>query len=534
MKNKVFALVFVSLLLPGHAGATLTSENYVVQGSSVATDGVTLNASSTSYQTAQEPGDLYRLPVQNTSNQSAAQTGTKVPYENSILYKNDIITICHTDNGKGYIALTATLEKSIGVIELHGHTGHNEDIIPPFRYDTGNGVLQYLGNNWNSETQKIFARNCTSFLETTLLPNDASTPAASISGNDANTNQPFKFPESFIPKIFKRETVFPPASNTPASFAPLAPATTMYRVLIAASIFFGLLSGITLALVQLAQAPFSTLTIGRLFSQGWNNLLVLLAFKKKHKPWGTIYDSVTKAPVDPAYVELFDSHGTKQAEAITDLDGRYGFLVQEGSYTMQVRKTNYLFPSRLQTLTGDDVIYSQLYYGGPFTVSGTITHDVPMDPVNFDWNQYEKLRTKQTKYFNLIDPIVVNFLDLVFFLGIIFMVWQFLYSPNFYTSTLLACYAILLAHRFIAVKPMLYGTISEDGKPLQFALVKILIAGQTLQTKVTDAHGRYLLIVPPANYFLSVEKRVNETTYLPVFNREINARKGIINARIKL
>lgn len=536
MNSKVFALVFVSLLLPGLADATLTSENFVVQGSSVATDGNTLNATSANYQSTQEPGDLYRLPAQSISTPSGAQTGTKVPYENSILGKNDVITICHAEGGQKYVAITSvrlstTVEKPNGGIELGGHASHSEDVIPPFRYDIGSGVQQYQGNNWNQETQKLFANNCTSFLEATVPPNDVPAPAASLSGSDTHTDPPFKFLESLIPKIFKKESISPFASDTPVS---LAPATKTYRVLVAVSTFFGLFSGISLALVQLAQAPFSVLTVGRVFSQGWNNLLALLTFKKRRHPWGTVYDSATKAPVDPAYVEIFDLSGTKAAEAITDLDGRYGFVVPDGTYTLQVRKTNYSFPARISNLTGQDVIYNNLYFGGPFSTSGAVAHDVPMDPLHFDWNQHEKLRTKQTRFFHTLDPLIMRFLDLVFFGGVVFMLWQYLHTPNIYTTVLLACYGILLISRFMSKKPLLYGSVTSEGSSLAYALVRVMIGEQVLLTKITDAYGRYVAIVPSETYTVRVEKRISEGQYQKIFESKIKAKHGVINSRIKV
>jgi hypothetical protein len=56
----------------------------------------------------------------------------------------------------------------------------------------------------------------------------------------------------------------------------------------------------------------------------------LFGLKKKAPPWGVVYDSVTKRPLDPAYVVLKNLQGKQIASAITDLDGRYGFLVEPG------------------------------------------------------------------------------------------------------------------------------------------------------------------------------------------------------------
>ena len=56
-----------------------------------------------------------------------------------------------------------------------------------------------------------------------------------------------------------------------------------------------------------------------------------------------MYDSVTKQPLDPAYVVLKDASGNELSASITDLDGRYGFLLNPGSYTIVANKNTLLF-----------------------------------------------------------------------------------------------------------------------------------------------------------------------------------------------
>ena len=92
--------------------------------------------------------------------------------------------------------------------------------------------------------------------------------------------------------------------------------------------------------------PFSFYDIGLIFARLWSILLIAFGLKKRNPPWGTVYDSETKQPLDPVYVVLSDTSGNEIASAITDLDGRYGFAVPAGTYVLSVRKTNYDFPSK--------------------------------------------------------------------------------------------------------------------------------------------------------------------------------------------
>lgn len=294
----------------------------------------------------------------------------------------------------------------------------------------------------------------------------------------------------------------------------------------------GLSSGLALATILLSQLPFSLTHLRRITTTAAHNLFGLITFKKKRQPWGTVYDSVTKAPVDPAYVELFDTEGNKQAEAITDLDGRYGFLVPEGSYVMNVRKTNYLFPSKIQKLGKQDIIYSNLYQGGTFTTSSTVAHDIPMDPEVFDWNQAEKLRTKQTKFFSKLDPVIVQLLDLFFFLGVIAVIVQAIATTNTYTIVIAVLYLVLLAARLYGGKPMLYGTVTKNGDPLQFALIRVYREGREVASKVTDAYGRYVAILEPGTYEVTVEERIDEENYRSILKRTVKTKNGTLNRRL--
>jgi hypothetical protein len=296
----------------------------------------------------------------------------------------------------------------------------------------------------------------------------------------------------------------------------------------------GLLAGFIPALFSLLNVPFAVTNIGRLLLEARRFLFGPLTFWKKFHPWGTVYDSVTKAPVDPAYVELFDTEGIQKAEAITDLDGRYGFLVPEGNYTLTVRKVNYTFPATHRSLTGNDVLYTNLYYGGPLAVSATVAADVPMDPVGFDWNQYEKMRTKQTSFIHRIDPYVAYLLDAFFYVGIIIAVWQLVVVHDIFSTIIFISYVVLGIVRFYRGKPPLYGLIEKNGAPLSFGLVKVYRENYEFMTKVTDAYGRYIAIVPKGNYRISVEERVAADVYEQVYQTQVNAKKGYINKQIRL
>ncbi|MEZ4211201.1 MAG: carboxypeptidase-like regulatory domain-containing protein [Candidatus Paceibacterota bacterium] len=100
----------------------------------------------------------------------------------------------------------------------------------------------------------------------------------------------------------------------------------------------------------------------------WNIIPTLLGFRRRKRPWGTVFDSVTKQPLDPVYVMLKDSFGKEISTSITDLDGRYGFQVPAGQYSIFANKANYTFPSVKLVGKTEDELYHDLYFGETLSV----------------------------------------------------------------------------------------------------------------------------------------------------------------------
>ena len=98
----------------------------------------------------------------------------------------------------------------------------------------------------------------------------------------------------------------------------------------------GVITGLSLP-ITVAATSFSDvwLIIIRMFGF----FLEAFGLRKKNRSWGTVYDSITKRPLDPVYVALIDIGTGKQvASAITDIDGRYGFLVLPASIASRQRR----------------------------------------------------------------------------------------------------------------------------------------------------------------------------------------------------
>jgi len=297
-------------------------------------------------------------------------------------------------------------------------------------------------------------------------------------------------------------------------------------------------AGATVATVEVVSAIFfSPLEIFLIILRLSGIFLTAVGIRKRVKPWGVVYDSVTKQPLDPAYVTLKDSKGKDIASAITDLDGRYGFLVSPGVYQLSASKTNYDFPSQKLAGRVRDEFYNDLYFGGSVEVKEgreAIIKNIPMDPLKFDWNEFAKKDKKLMKFYSRFDMVLRKIIDLFFVVGFFVAIVAYFAAPYPYNLIILIVYLALLGLRFTNIRPRSYGNIIDGatGNPLSFSVLKIMMPDSSVEIahKVADKYGRYYCLVPPGRYYVKIEKKNEDGSYSLVYTSSvINAsKKGII------
>ncbi len=304
----------------------------------------------------------------------------------------------------------------------------------------------------------------------------------------------------------------------------------------------GAISGVAVSATTVLFA--NPLSFGELFLipfRLWSLLLAALGIKKRNRPWGTVYDSITKQPLDPAYVILQDLNGNEVASSITDLDGRYGFLVPAGQYRMIAKKTNYSFPSTGLAGKSKDELYSELYFNEVINVEegGVISRNIPMDPLKFDWNEFAKRDKNIMRFFNKRDLWIARVSNILFILGFIITVIAVIASPVFYNILILVVYLILLVLKRTVLKPRAYGYINskETNNPLSFAIMRVFYAGSDNEVihKVTDKTGKYYCLVPNGKYYTKIESKNNDQSYTLVHTSEpIEVKNGYIGEKFEI
>jgi len=267
----------------------------------------------------------------------------------------------------------------------------------------------------------------------------------------------------------------------------------------------------------------------------------IMGTRRRYKPWGTVYDSVTKQPIDPAIVTIFDLNGKEVASSITDQDGRYGFLVPPGVYRIKVEKANYSFPSTKLSNRVFDELYDNLYFGDLITIESpdsVVSKNIPMDNIGFDWNEFQKAKDSNMIFFSRWDLVIQRFFMLSFIVGFIITAVSLVYFPVPYNYVTAILYLLILVSRIFGVKPKSFGTVKdENGRPLSFGIVKIYFPGTSdvMVKKVIDKYGRYNALVSPGEYRMDIEMKNDDESYSRVYSNEsVRAKKGIVNIDIQL
>lgn len=272
----------------------------------------------------------------------------------------------------------------------------------------------------------------------------------------------------------------------------------------------------------------------------------LFGRRKKGKPWGTVYDSVTKRPLDPAYVsvEKVDSETNLSKEmtsAITDIDGRFGFLLPAGQYVLKANKTHYQFPSEKLQGKESDELYDNLYFGQTLNTEGEeVTNlNIPMDPIGFDWNEFAKTKTDFFRFYSKKELWRNRIFNFIFSLGFIVSGLTLLFNPSILNVVLVLLYlAVYILNKVWRSKYKPHRLLKkETGEPLPFSIIRLFLPGVDQQVKnvVTDQFGNFYILVRPGNYYYTIEEKIADGSYQKIFQSEpIELKKGVFSSNLEI
>lgn len=270
----------------------------------------------------------------------------------------------------------------------------------------------------------------------------------------------------------------------------------------------------------------------------WSLLMSAFGLRRKRRPWGTVYDSITKQPLDPAYVILEDLSGNEVDTSITDLDGRYGFLVEPGQYRLRAQKTHYSFPSERLSGNRKDELYDDLYFGSVISIQEegeVVTRNIPMDPDDFDWNEFTKREQKLMKYYRKRDVLIARITNIFFVIGFSLTAIITFFYPTVYNIVILGLYVLFsILKETKLLKRRAYGFVeeSETGQPLPYAILRVyhVATGKEMKKVVANERGRYFCLINNGTYYVTLEKKLDDGSYTVVHtSEEMTVQNGVIN-----
>ena len=263
------------------------------------------------------------------------------------------------------------------------------------------------------------------------------------------------------------------------------------------------------------------------------------------KTWSTVYDSQTKLPIDPAYVVVRTTTGVEVASAITDLNGRFVVILRRGLYTVDVQKTNYVFPS--VTLFGQerDGEYTQLYFGETIEVlrdEQQLTISIPMDAIGKDWNQQEKKSAGIALRFgrppHLTGVAIVYGVTGSIIAGSMFFIQRDLFSLQLLVIFAAVFLAMILWYVF-SLDEERHSTVldKKTGQPVAFARVTIFSAKTKIAVmkKTTSFNGTFVALLARGTYYVTIDKRDETGGYIPTFvSRTLRIGSGSLGRVFKI
>lgn len=269
----------------------------------------------------------------------------------------------------------------------------------------------------------------------------------------------------------------------------------------------------------------------------WSMIPVWFGIRKRRRPWGTVYDSVTKQPLDPVYVKLIKGHKEVQS-SITDIDGRFGFLADLGIYNIVAKKDGYIFPSKILADRKRDIIYENIYHGEEININKKgelLIKNIPMDRINFNWNEFEKAKNqKLMKYFHKRNVVWGYISNIAFTAGFVIAIISFTTKSTLLNTVILSAYGVLTVLQFFGVYPKSPGYIidKKTSSPLGFAIIRVFSETLKKEVKMTVAndYGKYYILINSGKYYITIEKKTGIDTYENVFKSEpFEVRGGYIS-----
>ncbi|MFS8130493.1 MAG: carboxypeptidase regulatory-like domain-containing protein [Candidatus Dojkabacteria bacterium] len=215
----------------------------------------------------------------------------------------------------------------------------------------------------------------------------------------------------------------------------------------------------------------------------------IFRFRKKKITRGIVFDSKAMNPVPFTVVRLFSATGQFLKQTVSDLNGKFDFIVDKGKYKIEAKQSGY------STFT-DTVEMEQS--------EGTVSDNVPlMTSASLEITFIDKLRTV------LRDNLVK--LNTVFVvLGFIFSIVAILFSFTLLNVIIIFLYSfqlivLILSKRVNRSWGYVYN--KQNNERINGAFIRVLDIKEKRQidVQISDSKGRFGFDLEPGEYYLTVD-----------------------------
>ncbi|MDX9739532.1 MAG: carboxypeptidase-like regulatory domain-containing protein, partial [Candidatus Dojkabacteria bacterium] len=231
--------------------------------------------------------------------------------------------------------------------------------------------------------------------------------------------------------------------------------------------------------------------LGYSISQIFINLFSLIGLRRKRYPLGYVYDSITKKPIQQAIIRVYDLSGKLVDTAVTDGYGLFRTAVKAGEYTLEAKKRDFSFPSKL-ILGKEDFPMSDIYHGEKIILKENETNIViPLDPL--EESTQKRILTLFKSLFSSLLPL----LNLTLFVvGVTLSSYVYIKNQNITNMLILLLYiptTYILLKNLIGRGRKTGKVVFTDGTPASNVtlILKDKDFDKVISKRVTDDKGRY-------------------------------------------
>jgi hypothetical protein len=206
--------------------------------------------------------------------------------------------------------------------------------------------------------------------------------------------------------------------------------------------------------------------------------------RKKNKPWGIVYDANDRKPIPFAVIRIYGFDGRVLKQAVTDLEGKFSFILDQGTYNLEVVHSEY------SKFTQEVVISNK---------EEQLALDIPLK------------KNGQPTALN-IKKIAQNMLTSAGWIigigGLILSIIALLFNLSAFNLVVLALYVVQLGMLVFVKPPRNWGYLydQQSGERIKGGFLRVFDKDQNRQVEIqmSDEKGRFGFRLPKGSYHLGV------------------------------